>query len=271
MGSLRIAHNNLVWAGGTILEAVSFSENASYPVENAVNGRASSVYRTAAAALSTNYAFTYDFGAAVTVNFVALINCNLRSTDELTIAGDDDNTWPGGGDYSQAVTMTSFGTNNGLYNVYCKLAADQTYRYWRFLWNDQGTAQTAGYWQIGEVYIGTCITPSGSFDWPYHRIDDHHTIAHETEWGNRWTYRRQNRLAYRISFSNIPDSDITLFRTAWGTLQGDRYPFLMVPDDSYAFSLWGRFGSSALDETKRFNANDLQFDVTEEPRGIAAP
>ena len=149
MANPRLAWSNLVDQSGVVL--TPSSEAATLPVENIINQLRTKVWQTGTT-LTTEFV-TFDFGAAVTISAVILLDHDLQSGDTgLKLMGNTADSW-GAPAFTQNLTYRA--------GPISEFFAEQSFRYWRVEFIKDAAAETR---QIGRVFLGTYYNQSSLSD-----------------------------------------------------------------------------------------------------------
>lgn len=266
MAAFRFNHENLLGAGVT-LSLEGFTEDVSRPLDRLWDRRSSRRCPLLSAKIGS---LTVDFGDAVEVDHVAIINHNLTPSTTLRI---------------QANTTNSFVETTPLDQMFDVSAPDAlaelgeiaTYQYWRLTIND--ATRSSPDILLGQLILGVMIQFLRNPDWSFKEEEQHETIQHETDGGAQWNYTKFRRHVFSLPWSTMRENRLQDLRDLVGRVGGGRTPFLMVLDDrpyyvrtqgnlriSRPFSHKIPMQGQSFKVPVSFDVQEIQF--VEEPRGL---
>lgn len=241
--------------------AVSVStEDAAYPKANLQDRVLAKVFRgTSASALNIEL----DFGASVQLDTWMLGNHNIDSGATVLVKS---------GASSPPSTTTHTFTWRALDMV--GRFTPTSARYWAV---DISGAAAGAPLQIGWMPVGAGVALPRTFRYGVQPAREEHRIGHETNAGVRWRFRLFGRDRFRYPF-RFPDEELAAFRALHDAVDGDRLPFVWIPDqdlaDVYVVRKDQDFEPTEIaNQAGRFNSTvqaiyDYMLTVTSESRGL---
>lgn len=163
----------------------------------------------------TSESLVFDFTTAKSCTYTAILAHNLTSSATITLEANATNVWTAP---SFTVTMSY------AESVVTAFSAAQSYRYWRMTIAD--ATNTAGYIQIGCVYIGSDLTmPGMSPDQSIPMVSTDESALSNTG----QIYGNPGYLYYTasITFPSISDTDKKLIQTFY-TANRTYTPFILL-------------------------------------------
>lgn len=249
-----LSHNdNKAVASATVITASS--SDATYPSSNLKLLPITKVWRSATAALSA-VTLLFDFGSAMTVNVVGLINANLTSAATLTIAA---GTTSATSDFSATMSYVR------LYDWVRWLTTSQSYRYWKFTITD--AANSDNFLEVGYPVLGNATVLVTAFTQNWEQIDEYESLLTESEFGVRHAAELFNRNRFRFDFNNKPQSEMDTIRTVFTTAKMNITPLLFMTDTVTPLHD-GAFGTFTGPFVRMRNLTDsVSLEFIEESRG----
>lgn len=216
-------HTNKVTSSITITPD---SEATLYPKANLYDLNHASVFRTQNASSAHNIVF--DFGSATTIDTVALANINLTTASTVSIQGNAADAW-GAPTFNEAINMTGLSNTPPYANLFHKLSTQQNFRYFRLLITD--TANPAGYYELGEVWMGNRVAATHDFEITWQQTYPDANAIHTTEWGHDYAYIRDmgDYRTFEVEWRAVPLSMINIIRTLKRAIKTSGYPFWLCP------------------------------------------
>lgn len=144
-----------------------------------------------------------DLGSAQQIKAVALYDHNLTSAATITLEGNDANAW-GAPAFSEAITWVDD-------KILHYLSTAQTYRYWRISITDM--TNTAGYIEIGELYLGSYIEMSRTFANGWSEDTEFLMETNETPYGIRRDRFYNTQATWSFNFRLMTAADVTIMKT----------------------------------------------------------
>jgi hypothetical protein len=243
-------NNELVIAGSSL--GVTASSESALVAANASMLPVALVWR---AVSDTAEWIEFDLGAAASIDFAAVVNCNLSaSPTDFNVKG---GTTANPTDFTQAMPA---GQIERTGESWATFSSAQNFRYWRVELNDPGNSD--GYVQVGYVVLGT------STDW---------TFSYLLGWGpvrNRVNRRAENQFGAPFVGPLIKKTTDLIFQFGSGesdaldtaeadnleafleSLEGGRQPLFYVPEGETATSegYFGRQGTQQWERRRPFAA-----------------
>lgn len=189
---MKIFYDNLIDYPGVVITASS--EDTLLPAKNVSNEQIKKVWRTSASASTHN--ITFDLGSAKSVTSFVLASVNFLGTELGSIAANSADSW-GSPPFTQV-----FGPPAGL-NTKSVTFAQQTYRYWRFTWDQSGQNASR---DLGRIFLGT-YDDWGDFDYDAFQeetIDP--SPVQRSVGGQTYSDLREKYLSLKFSWPHMLDS-----------------------------------------------------------------
>jgi len=247
------------------------SESTLYPKANLYDENGAKVFRTANA--SSLHTVANDFGSAVAVDTVALINVNFRSTATIKVqasALSDFSVL----DLDSTVVVSGLGQDPPHYNLFHKFGS-LTRRYWRLSISD--ISNPDGFYEIGEWVIGVRIDAASKQDpeLPYTETFPDANVMHETEWLHEYVYIRDVEDVRRIAleFNSVTAATRDLLRKLKRFTKTGGHPFVFTHDHtaSPAETFFVRMSSELEIVRTTPTAYVVRLQLREGARGTALP
>jgi len=199
-------------------------------------------HRYRSLALEAPNTIAVDLGSAQEVKALAIYDHNFTAAATLLLEADDAATFDsdgGSAQFSEAVTWADD-------KILHYLSAATTKRYWRLSVTD--AANTDGYIEIGELYLGGYMEMSRTFSNGFTEDVEFLMQANETSYGVRRDRFYNTRAAWNFNFSVMAAADVTLMRALLAAISdrttGKFDPFYFnkdsaTPADFYLVKLEG--------------------------------
>ena len=231
------------------------SIDSAYPTANLYGEHSAQVFRCTS---KTSLAIIIDFGAAVSLNAVALVNHNLTSQAQLTL-----------------LDGASSPASNVIANPACR-ALDlwkgfptTTNRYWILQITDNNPSNI----QIGQLLLGLSVAlPRARKIGNYKPGIANANISSETYGGSKYSYPLNRRLTFNPAF-RVLGSELNTLQGLHDAVIGDVHPFLYIPDTTQQDCFYVRkeagFDPTEFDTSvSSQSVYDYTMTLTEESRGL---
>ena len=257
------------------------TEDSTFTVENIYNKRIGKPFKFTGKTGN----IVFDFGSETTIFAIALLGHNLSSGATITLQSKSSDSW--GDPYvDESITWRAADIYQVLKTGTITLAAIEwdtgiewdgahdfdttphfSQQYWRLVIDDNGCADSQV--KFGEIYLYTGITTlSQNFNWGSDETDEYINNIDYTEYMQPWVYSLTNRKSFAIDFE-INDAATDAELRAWQTAaQGNKYPFVFIPDPDETDCYYVRF-SSDLSLTRKFTTHYISNSIKliEDPKG----
>ncbi len=157
---------------------------------------------------------TINLGSAQEVKAVVIYDHNLTSTAIITIDADDAATFNSGGGGNPQLNGESITWNTEKITHYLTTAT--TKQYWRI--NITDTANTDGYIEIGELFIGSYFEPERTYERNVNAPTEYLMNQQENSYGVGRGRFYNPRQSFDVSFPYLLSADKTNFDTMLSTL-----------------------------------------------------
>lgn len=162
-----------------------------------------SLYRSSV--LESPNTIVIDLGSAQLVNSLAIFDHNLTSAATITLEANVADAW-GAPSFSEAIAYNAE-------KILHYLGAAQTYRYWRISITD--AANPDNYISMSELFLGTYLELSKNFRYGMKETDNILLSSTNSPYGKRNSRFYNFQRSFEMSFSGMPDSDITALRAMY--------------------------------------------------------
>lgn len=179
----------------------------------------------------------YDLGAAYAIDLFAVINHNLSSGATVTVSA---GTTSACSDYSTTITYRAR-------DMFKYLASPETYRYWKFRFQDASNPDT--YIQIGYIMLGNATTMGYQFKHGWNVVHEFANMELESEYGAPFVAELYKRRRYRLEMRNLTSTEAAALLAIYISLLRNVYGLFLIPDAAVNDGYFGRF------------VNDLSFNV----------
>lgn len=243
-------------------------ENSEYPGSNAKDLNYSKTWRTTGAD-ATPRRMVIDFGSAVAIDAIALLNINIQSTATVTFEAHTADSW--GAPAHGPITITATGMDGIRRNIYHALPATQTYRYWRINITDNGNPN--GFIEVGTIFMGMKVALSDMYTENPRKRTNRPNVEHRTEWDQAYVYKKNYGYVFDLSWENCEEDTAEELLALDRAVEGNAYPFVLVLDDTDpALAYYVRFPPGGLeDEQVKNNVHSVRSQFIEEKPGITVP
>lgn len=244
------------------------SEATEYPASNLITDNYAEVWHSTEAGASA-LTIVADFGAAVTIDAVALGNINIRSTATVKIQGHTADSW-GTPDVDETIDCSKLTATDFRRNLYHELASSASKRYWRISITDNGNPD--GFIEVGEWYLGEFIELVDNFDSSNSRDLVRNNAKLRTEYEQAFVYDRDWGWMLEFTWSNVQEATRDQLRLLHQTVKGDAIPFFFVIDPTDpAEALFVRCASPLREGRIHYDAYNLSLALEEERPGLIVP
>lgn len=218
----------------------------------------------------TTGAWTFAYGSAQRVDWVALLMHNLTAGLNVRIQGNATNVW-GAPTFDQAITIPAYRDDGFPVPSWLDLTGLSGYSAAGFLfWRFVVVGVNAAAIKIGEfAMMSRKRTLDPNISWGTHQVEERKIIEHQTDYGVSTVY---DLGVTRRSWAGDLDGDDTQranVQTWWRDARGRSQPFVIVPDGTVNDCAMVRFGDTKLDyQLAMFGRNTLQVGFEEVSRGL---
>jgi hypothetical protein len=242
-------------ADAGIAAITSDNEHASFPLDNLIDYRNSSLFKFSTAAV--DHWIKID-RAAVGENINRIIIPAGHNLDGATLslqyAASD--SWPG--------TVAEGWTQSGAAIIDRTLDDDSTARWWRL------SITTSGQWEIPQLWLTRKRTPTRGPDpdWGRYKVSGVRTVAFPSRTAS--LSLGPVRVQYRMKWNHLDSTDLTIFDELLAEVGVDLLPFYIDPPDDNDDALLVKIvGRVTLDQDSKNPASDgpayrAQFTMLEE-------
>jgi hypothetical protein len=193
-----------------------------------------------------------DFGAAHAADTLAILGHNFPSGTTFSLKTGD----------STPPTVELVVPVWREFDIYA-LFTNPNHRYWRL----EVTITSADLADLGELYIGTRIELTSRMSFGFSRGVEHKKVLQQTQRGVRWNFDLFDRRFFDALFRSIQDNHIAELDLLDRAVNGERTPFVWIPDTALADVFFMRKIADHREENVRFNEWDVDLRLEEESRG----
>jgi hypothetical protein len=239
---------NMITAACTLTPS---TENSVYPVENIYGEQASNVFRSTS---TTSLVIEMDFGAAVSLDTIAIINHNL-------VAGATFSVKAGAAPTPSTVVATPVFRAKDLYKIFTPVSA----RYWSLTIAGTNPSNI----QIGQLLMGVHVDlPRARKIGGFTPATSRTSISIETVGGANWVYPLHKRKVFNPTFQLIGTSDLTAMETLDEVVDGDSHPFVYIPSITDVACYYVRKEQSFEPSETEYNLSEYLLLLREESGGL---
>lgn len=159
-----------------------------------------------------------DFGSAVEVGGIALVNHNLTPSATVTLKG-------GAATNPSTVSVTVPWTEH---DTWAEISPAASYRYWRLSISETNPDQT----EIGELVLGSLARLSRGHGGGHVQRVARGMAEHETELGVRYSATRWERREWELDWRNVTSGQLAELAALDSACGGSRIPWVWIPDTS---------------------------------------
>lgn len=245
--------NNLI--GRASLLASSYA--ASYPVTNLAVMPVAKPWRSGIGAHSQWVLM--DFGYAVSVDIVALINHNFSSAATVTLSA------------GTTLACSSYTGSPAIAyrerDAFTLLSTQQTtYRYWKVAIADTGNLD--GYLSIGYIIIGAYTQAAFNFAYGWDEVDEYESVEVESELGAPHVAELFYRKRLRLPFVNRTTAQATILQDLIHAQKRNAYPLFLIPDSAVNDGYFGRIVTNpAFSTPAHYSYRNVSLEFLEDSPG----
>lgn len=262
MASLLYAHpsDNLTSSAATITAS---TEASGYGVANLYDGNPAKPWK----ATTTTGTVSFDFGAAVNIDLVALIHHNLTAGLEVRIQADNASDFSSL-DLNQTITIPAYEADDFPVNPWIDLSAlSNSWRYWRLNVVGTNSANVA----IGELWmVGTKRTlTAGHLLYGLQESFEKPIIEHVTDYKVSTIYNLGAKVWSMSGEILTTNAGLTSLRTWWDDCHGRALGTLIIPDDTVNVARLARWADfRRADQRSFYDGNRVRVAWSEISRGL---
>lgn len=193
-----------------------------------------------------------DFGAAKVPDTIAILGHNFPSSTTFSLKTGD----------ATPPTVELVAPTWREFDIYTKFT-NPNHRYWRL----EITITSPELAQLGELYIAPRIELTSRMSFGFSRGVQHKKVLQQTQRGVKWNFDLFDRRFFDVIFRSIQDNHITELDLLDRAVNGERTPFVWIPDTAFADVFFMRKIEDHREENVRFNEWDVDLRLEEESRG----
>jgi len=201
-------------------DVTASTEDADYPLENLSDKKAGVVFKWTTA---TSGWIEFDLGSIKNINLCGLINHSFVGAEVVTVSAGETSA------FSQIMSFT-YRKND----MYAYLQMPFPARYVRIAWTGASAAHS-----IGELVLGSIIALTSKCRINVLNSMEEIKISRHTGRGVHSAYDMFSITTHACDFEVLTTSQKTEFKTMHQSSDGDRYPFLWIPDLDKTELLYG--------------------------------
>ena len=194
-------------------------------------------HRYRSSALESPNTITITLTAEQLVNALILYDHNLSATATIALWGDDAATFDSDGGNAQVIESVTWAADKILHYL---TTADRTKRYWQIRITD--TANTDGYIEIGELYLGSYLELSRNYTEGFERATETLKEVNEMKSGVTRNWYYSSREVFELEFNLMPAADIVNMRAMFAAITsratGQLLPFYLNMDSAVPVDTW---------------------------------
>lgn len=257
----KLLYTNKITSSATLTAS---SEATDYPATNVYEENYAVPWRSTGV---TSENIVCDFGAATTVDCIALGNINFQSTATVKIQGHTADSWATP-DVDETITVTHL--DGYTRSIYHDLTTAYSKRYWRISIADAGNSD--GFLEIGSWFLGESITLDDNYDSSNTKTLVRNNIVHLTEYSQTYVYDRDWQWNFQLNWTNATETTRDALRLLHQTVRGPYQPFYLVLDDtSPADAYYVRLSSEYNESVVHYDRHSFGATFVEEAPGIIVP
>jgi len=237
------------------------------------------VWRSATNAATNTYPYlTFDFGSAVTVDALGLVNHNLTAgSHAIYLCGNSADSW-GTVPYEEYFAYPDTGGGAIDTNKWRLIAppflkftrvgsSSPAYRYWRLYFESQGQLN---YIEVGKIFMGTYFQCSKNFLFGNtHKITDTSKVE-TTNYGYFQSIKSHILTKIELEIKRLDNDEFynDFLKLYYAVGQTEFFIMAMSPDTAfgrYFKSFYGKFCSELAGINPSVNSNNLKVDFMEVP------
>jgi hypothetical protein len=238
---------NLISSTATISSGTA---DSTYGLAKLYDGKAGVPFRWT---VTTGGYVEVDFGAAVSVGAVALINHNLTAGASVTLKG--------GASANPSTVNVSLTWRE--HDLWAAVTPAASYRYWRLTVSETNTANS----EIGELVLGALTQLTSGYTYGFQTSVNRGMASHETELGVRYAAKRWERLGWSYQWRGISTAQLAELQALDAAVDGSRLPFVWVPESSAAPCYYVRKQDGLAHAATSYARHDCSLELSEEHRG----
>ncbi len=148
------------------------------------------------------------------------------------------------------------------FDIYAQFT-NPNHRYWRL----EITVTSPDQMEIGELYIATRTDLTSRMSFGFSRGVQHRKVLQQTQRGVKWNFDLFDRRFFDVIFRSIQDNHIAELDLLDRAINGEKTPFVWIPDTALADVFFMRKIEDHREENVRFNEWDVDLRLEEESRG----
>lgn len=194
-------------------------------------------HRYRSSAIESPNTITITLTAEQLVNALILYDHNLSSSTSIALWGDDAATFDSNVGAAQVIEAVTWTANKILHYL---TTTDRTKRYWQIRITD--TANTNGYIEIGELYLGSYLELSRNYTEGFERTTETFKEVSELESGISRNWYFGNQEVFELEFNHLLPADIVSMRALFVAISsraaGQLLPFYLNMDSAIPADTW---------------------------------
>ncbi len=193
-----------------------------------------------------------DFGASQAADTIAILGHNFPSGTTFSLKT--------GASATPTVELVAPVWRE--FDIYAQFT-NPNHQFWRL----EITVDDPGQVEIGELYIATRIELTSRMSFGFSRGVEHKKVQQQTQRGVRWNFDLFDRRFFNVIFRSIQDNHIAELDLLDRAINGEKIPFVWIPDTALADVFFMRKLEDHREENVRFNEWDVDLRLDEESRG----
>lgn len=194
-------------------------------------------HRYRSSALESPNTITITLAAEQLINALVLYDHNLSATATIALWGDDAATFDSDGGAAQVIEAVTWTADKILHYL---TTADRTKRYWQIRITD--TANTDGYIEIGELYLGSYLELSRNYTEGFERVTETFKEGSKLQSGINRNWYFGNQEVFKLEFNFMPAADVVSMRALFAAISsrstGKLLPFYLNMDSAVPADTW---------------------------------
>ena len=195
-------------------------------------------HRYRSSALESPNTITITLTAEQLINALIIYDHNLTSGATIALWGDDAATFDSGTAGAPQVAETITWTDDKI--LHYLTTADRTKRYWQLRITD--TANTDGYIEIGELYLGSYLELSRNYTEGFERTTETFKEVSELKSGINRNWYFGNQEVFELEFNFLTSADVVSMRALFAAISsratGQLLPFYLNTDSAVPADTW---------------------------------
>ncbi len=240
--------NKWIGTGGTITAS---SEASGYPVTALDDYIVATKWR---ATSDSDEWVKIDFGSAVSITDVTIIDHNFTNAATVKIQGNASDSW-GSPSVDETITWRDY--------IMDKNFTGGSYQWWRVHIAD--AANTDTYVELGYLFIGNNLTLGDIIEREFSLMYLENSLVHETRTGQVYGDQGISRRLWAFNLPHIEGSEIMNLNTMWNSV-GKYRPFVLFIDETDTVNnppAFGRFSENWDWNHITRNIYNLSFPIVE--------